>query len=460
MKKIVYLLLGVLISISLFSCSNSINRKGRAELIVIGMDYENADAAPTLSGTIDDAMEITAAFKNLMNSKGIDFSYKMLVQSGYDTLVKIKVTSYSALDDTVAAIMQRIVDAGTTSVSAEKTDAIDATITAYMHDMDIAKDTIVKIEALYKGTPALAKGQAVSLRDTPTYPSKENIEKTIRNVNLGKDDLLIVYYTGHGETYDIVNRRDLEKLLNKYTENGSISNEIKQNVLNLDIYGENEIVDYLRMNGVKDEIAFTFQKELKREIIESRIKEGALITAPTSNDPFYGLFNMERMYDLLATLPCKTVVITDACYSGFLANDSFGGVTAGKSFANFMSSAVWPNVISMAASTDKETSKVTVVRTEEGKYERHSAFTIEVLSKLGWVHTDQKFTYLPIPSYDIDIEGNAIQTNKILEVKGYNKSVPQRQTAESFYKSIMENWYGNNQTPVTNKTVMDIYIIP
>ena len=125
-----------------------------------------------------------------------------------------------------------------------------------------------------------------------------------------------------------------------------------------------------------------------------------------------------------------------------------------------MNSPKWPNVASMSASTNAETSKVTVVRNEEGTWQRHSMFTIEVLKRLGWVHTEQRFTYLQIPSYSISDDGGYNTGTKVVEIPGYLGKVPERQTAASFFDAIMADWMTTTQTPQNNTTVLEIYIIP
>ena len=87
-------------------------------------------------------------------------------------------------------------------------------------------------------------------------------------------------------------------------------------------------------------------------------------------------------------------------------------------------------------------------------------FTIEVLKRLGWVHTEQRFTYLQIPSYSIRDDGGYNTGTKVVEIPGYLSRVPERQTAASFFDAIMADWMTTTQTPQNNTTVLEIYIIP
>ena len=455
------LMTAIVAVIFLSSCSmNILQPKGSAEMIVIGMDYMNSTAAPSLTGTINDAREMGAAFKMIMDEKGVPFEIKWLVQEGYDVQMEVSVTSVSSLNTIVADLKQRIEDTVPTSIETVQTGLYDAKITAFVQNQAKADELKADFEARYPGSPGLAKVKTMSLRDKPDYPSKENIEKAIRETKLGHDDLLIIYYTGHGEKYDVLSRTSLVALLSKYSEAGMIDGAMVNAALAVEEYTEQLVCAALDAAGISNEAYSQFKNEIHNEIIKSGDRAGALITAPTARDPYYGLLDMERLYDITADLDCKVVIITDACYSGFLAGDSFPDISFETAVAHFMNSPKWPNVASMSASTNDETSKVTVVRNEEGTWQRHSMFTIEVLKRLGWVHTEQRFTYLQIPSYSIRDDGGYNTGTKVVEIPGYLARVPERQTAASFFDAIMADWMTTTQTPQNNTTVLEIYLIP
>lgn len=455
------LLITIVTAMVLCSCSiNIMQPKGVAEMIVIGMDYMNSTAAPSLTGTINDAREMGAAFKMIMDAKGVPFEIKWLVQEGYDVQMEVSITSVSSLKDIVSDIERSIEATVPTSMETVQTGLYDAKITAFVQDQAKADELKADFEARYPGSPGLVTVKTMSLRDKPDYPSKENIEKTVRETSLGRDDLLIIYYTGHGEVYEVLSRERLVSLLSKYSEAGMIDDEMVRAALSVEVYTEQLVCSALDTAGISNDAYSQFRNEMRKEILKAADHSGALITAPTSRDPYYGLFDMERLYDITANLDCKVVIITDACYSGFLAGDSFPGVTLGEATASFMSSPKWPNVASMSASTNAETSKVTVVKNEEGTWQRHSMFTIEVLRRLGWIHTQNRFTYLQIPSYSIADDGGYNTGTRVAEIPGYLGTVPQRETAASFFNNIMAEWITTTQTPQNNETVLEIYLIP
>ena len=203
------------------------------------------------------------------------------------------------------------------------------------------------------------------------------------------------------------------------------------------------------------------RSDLNKLILQSQLTDGALITAPTEKDYFYGIFRMKRFYDILSKMDCSVVTITDACYSGFMAQDSYFGNSVGDALRSFMSVPDWPNVASLSASTSAETSKVTVARNEEGTFQRHSMFTIEVLRQLGWAHTDLKHTYMTVPFYSFDDAGKAVSEERVIEVPGYQKTIPGRISASDFFDAIMNEWINSgSQTPQNNTTVKEIYLVP
>lgn len=462
MRKCVHAFMTVFLTVLLTcSCSmNFMNPQGKAEMIVIGMDYMNSKGAPSLTGTISDAREMAAAMKMVMDSKGVPFEIRWLVQEGYDVQMEISVTSVSSLTTITEDLETRLNATRPTRMETLKTGIYDARITAWVEDQKKADELKTEFEADYSGSPGFVTVKTMTLRDKPDYPSKENVEKEIKSTSLGPDDLLIIYYTGHGEIYDTIDPTALRTLLNEYTGAGMMTEEMAKAALSVEEYTELLVSSAVKNAGMTGEAYTKFRSDLNKAIMTKAVKKGALITAPTDEDPLYGLFDMERLYDIASELKCKTVIITDACYSGFLAGSSFEGVSLSDAAWSFMQSPEWPNVASMSASTNAETSKVTVVKNEEGTWQRHSMFTIEVLKRLGWIHTEKKFTYLQIPRYTISEDGGYNTTSEFAEVPGYLGRVPVKETAASFFQSIMAEWTTNTQTPQTNDTVLDIYLIP
>lgn len=88
-------------------------------------------------------------------------------------------------------------------------------------------------------------------------------------------------------------------------------------------------------------------------------------------------------------------------------------------------------------------------------------FTIEVLRQLGWAHTDLKHTYMTVPFYSFDDAGNAVSEERVIEVPGYQKTIPGRISASDFFDAIMNEWINSgSQTPQNNTTVKEIYLVP
>lgn len=460
-KHIRFLLIVILVSILLYSCSmeSMMPRKGSVKMVVIGMDYENSIGAPPLSGTINDAREMAAAYKTLIDSKGIPFSLTWLVQEGYDVQMEIDITSISSLEAVIEDILLYVTSSECSSSEVCKTGEYDASIKAFVKNEEVANNIKQALENRYPGSPALVTVKSMSLRDKPDYPSKENIIKTIKDLKVSPEDLLFIYYTGHGEVFDTVDKNDLKAILKKYSNIGMINSQLERKILDLEMYTESLICSVIDDEGISDKEYISFRNELRNIIQSSSIKEGALITAPTDKDPLYGQLNMSNLYDVLSSVPCNVILMTDACYSGFMSEHTIADITISDSIISFMNNKLWPNIVALSASTKDETSKITVVRTEEGDYQRHSMFTIGVLKSLNWIHTAEKFTYLQIPSYSITGTGFEVSL-KTIAVSGYLKSVRERKTVKDFFDEVMRNWETKVQTPQINNTVCNIYIIP
>lgn len=456
-----FLLLAAVASFSSCSVETMVRPQGRAKLVVIGMDYMNSPGAPNLTGTINDAREIAASFKSVFDAKDVPLDVIWLVQEGYDVLLEVSVTSVSSFDETLGHVQRKIEDTSPTFMETNILGEYDAKVIAHVQSSDTAESLKSYFNEQYPGSPALVTTRYVSLRNESDYPSKENIVKTLSELKMAKEDLLIVYYTGHGEIYNVAPEKSLKELLIKHSELGTFGEDIIEEVLSLDLYTEDAVCAVLVDAGITGDGYNAFHSDLNKLVIRSETTDGALITAPTERDRYYGTLRMRNVYNILSEIGCNVVTITDACYSGFMASDSFPENSAFDALQSFMSVPKWPNIASMSASTSSETSKVTVARNEEGTYQRHSMFTIEVLRELGWAHTDRKFTYMTIPSYRIGESGECVQSEKVIEVPGYQKIVPGRTSAFNFFDAIMDAWNNSGtQNPQKNTTVKDIFLIP
>lgn len=464
MRVYICMLLLAFALVSICSCSieSMIQPRGRAKLVVIGLDYANSPGAPNLTGTINDAREVAASFKAVFDAKDIPLDIVWLVQEGYDVQMEVDITSVTAFNQTLGEVQRKIEDYAPTFMETYILGPYDARIIAKVPTVDIAKSLGTYFSDRYPGSPALVTSRYMSLRDMPDYPSKENIEKVLSEMSVTKDDLLIVYYTGHGEVYNVAPKTQLYDLLKKHSETGAFGNDLIDEVMtSVELYTEENVCSVLADAGVNRTAYNAFRSDLNKLILQTKTTDGALITAPTEKDVYYGIFRMKRFYDILSQMDCSVVTITDACYSGFMAKDYYTGNSVGEAFRSFMSVPEWPNVASLSASTSSETSKVTVARNEEGTFQRHSMFTIEVLRQLGWTHTDLKYTYMTIPFYNFDDAGNVVPEERVIEVPGYQKTIPGRISAASFFDAIMEGWNNSGaQTPQNNTTVKEIYIVP
>ena len=250
MRKIfnIVVILTLLLSSCAFDISRAVN--GKVSIIAVGIDYQNSFVSD-LSGTVDDALEITECFKSIYESYGVDTDIRRMIQEGEDS---------------------------------DETDIL--------------------------------------------YPSAEKILRVIKDIDAKPDDLLIFFYSGHGD----VHRDD---------------------------------------NNV--------------------IQSAFLATAKVGEDgdrSLYTELDMDTLYETLEALPCPAVAIIDACYSGGTA-DNYKEPDFGESFTSMITGADLRGTAVIAASQPDELSYVSTVGTEEGTREPHSMLTISILRELGWSHTDK-----------------------------------------------------------------------
>lgn len=156
------------------------------------------------------------------------------------------------------------------------------------------------------------------------YPTKENILNKLKSLPVTKNDLLIFYYSGHG---------DMEEDRGYLATACSTLDEENPNSLYTRLYAD-------------------------------------------------------ELFSALDSLPCQAVAMIDACYSGQVATGgSFTSVKFLESITKMFSDLDLRGVHVLAACAPSELSYVSSTINMEGLYEAHSAFTISILNALNWEHT-------------------------------------------------------------------------
>lgn len=441
------------------------NDDAKARMVVIGMDYQNNEIAPSLTGVINDVYEISAAFKEVYGKKNIDLDIHYLVQEGFDVLVEIK--CYAASNDCLNVMVEEIKEY-VSSLAPTPTDVTgyyDSTegfiIRFFVNSTETAENIKQDLSNIYAETNKNVEIKYASTQKASSYPTNENIIKAIENAKtLRSNDLYIMYYTGHGEVFKTISDEKLRKILTPFLNDGSITDEVYNATLELEIKDETNIYGFLAVKHVDSSVVNSISLLVKEEIEKEPVLKGALITACT-DQVYYDLFDMERLYSLLSELPCKVILIIDACYSGFASLKGYEGMSFADSLKSFMvNSPTLPNVAVISASSKDETSKVTVIKTQEDEFQRHSAFTLKVLDGFNWIHTSQRKTYLRVPYFKIGSDGSLEETTTIREIDGYVSSAPQRITINKFFDSIQSKWDGIDQHPQRNNSGYEICIIP
>lgn len=436
----------------------------KARLIVIGMDYHNSLAAPELDGTIDDAYEMAAAFKNVMSEKNVELDIHYLIQEGYDILVEARCSSLfnlQALIDYARNIFEGL-NPACTGLSGSYDSETGFTFRAYVDSIATADDIKNALETAYPASSDdVISVRYSSITELSTYPSYKSIMEAIRkSSDLRANDLLVLYYTGHGETYKVISSSVLEEGLNRLYDDGLIARWQKDSLLNIPVKSDIPLQLEMSKLGFSAEATAAVAALISEEMLKSTESNGALITAKCNEDPIYGILEMKSLYKEMLKLDCKCVLIIDACYSGFASEQGFSKLDIGDAFASFLHSPSLPNVEALSASSPTETSKVTVAKTEEGTYQHHSAFTIAILKKLGWKHSTARCVYLRVPEYGLSDDGKIEEYSLIRNVYGYTSSIPSRMTASGLFDSVMTNWTGNQQTPQRNENGYEIVLIP
>lgn len=215
------------------------------------------------------------------------------------------------------------------------------------------------------------------------YPSAQNFINAIKSLNPDKNDLIIIYYSGHGTT----------------------------------IEGNND-------------------------------NDAYFVTGKTGSDEFYSLVSMNDTVDYLETLPCQSLLLIDACYSGNSLSDADKSSETDflSSIGEMFERKNLRNCQVIAACQEGHLSYVSSVTNEEGTVEAHSEFTIKLLDVLGWRHTESA-----VKSF--------YQGGQLFEIKGRWSTRGSLSTQELWY-GIMDKWDSTLQLPVYNQSPLIVNIIP
>ena len=155
---------------------------------------------------------------------------------------------------------------------------------------------------------------------------------------------------------------------------------------------------------------------------------------------------MDDVRDALDSLPCQSVAIIDACYSGNMKpEDSASEIST--AFLNAVKGLDLRKTVVLAACQRDTLSYVTTIYNEEGESERHSVLTVELLSSMGWRHTSSTRIW-------------AESSGKMIEAYGTLGYFAGPLNLFELYDSIIAGWTRPDQIPVINNPGLDIYLIP
>lgn len=423
-------------------------------MLAVGMDYANSKAASFLSGTMNDVYDMTAVFNEVMDAKNVRMETEYLVQEGYDVLLEVR--CYQNAKANAEKIAEKL---KTASPAPSNVKIKGSSVRAFVESETLAASLKSSLEEEYGSH---IKVSYASTRDSSHYPSRQNIMKGIQNAaDLEETDLFIVYYTGHGISVNVIPDDDYAAVLAPYMANGSITTDQYNTLMNIEIKNDTQVLAALSKMDIDDEVYSEICSKFSAYLKKHTNLKGALITAPYYSWEYYDLLDMEAVYRELSKLKCKVVLIVDACYSGFANAGTFAGISVSESFSTFMQSVSYPNVVVLSASAKDETSKISVALTEEKDTQRHSMFTIKLLTQLGWKHSAVRTTYLSVPAATISEDGKIIDTeSEVREIEGYLSKVPRRMTATELFDRAMGTWSGIEQTPERNTSGYEICIVP
>ena len=454
MKKSVFSLICLFFSVLVLSASPD-----RVRMISIGLDYANSPAADEmmLYGTTNDAYQMAAAVKNVMEAKGVEFENIMMVQEGSgDYYIEITVYSPSDVMSLVGDVENILI-----RLNPDSTEGMEYELDANTY---FIRDRVTEAEALndiYDALSDLDTGDGdvyfdfFDIKDTPTYPSADNIlSQILLCSDLDYDDLLIVYYSGHGGSENAFTVLDMEALLQPFVDDGRLTEREKNAVLDLDVIIYSTVVDRLISLDVDTDTIYEVGEAMDDS--SENYKTGVLATAYTAENYYSDCSSLEMymVFAALSYLKCDSVLILDACYSGYAA-DNLSEYIDEADYGHAV------NVAVMSASSMDEESEEYAVENEDGEYESHGAFTLQVLYHLGWELSSTETTTLMVPFYTIDSYGSVTDIGIEKDVNGYTYFIPERQTASEFFSSVMEDWDASDgQHPQSGESNYILYFIP
>ena len=217
----------------------------------------------------------------------------------------------------------------------------------------------IPFDAIY----LMAEGPMATEKDE-YYPSAENIISVIDNLHVNKEDLLVFYYSGHGALYE--DSESKAYLVTGMT--GGIPNGL---------YQEN------------DELSPSwYQTMLGLGFNPSEISNCLMNQNP------YTILPLDTLYKALDEKDARSIAIIDSCNSGamtLLSPPLFSSLQD-VYIDTFLSETSYRHLSVITSSTATQTSRVISFLNEDKKQERHSLFTSDILSILGWHHSSTKTT--------------------------------------------------------------------
>ena len=217
----------------------------------------------------------------------------------------------------------------------------------------------IPFDAIY----LIAEGPMATEKDE-YYPSAENIISVIDNLHVNKEDLLVFYYSGHGALYD-----DSES--KAYLVTGMTSG------IPEGLYQDNNVLS-----------PSWYQTMLGLGFNPSEISNCLINQNP------YTILPLDTLYKALDEKDARSVAIIDSCNSGamtLLSPPLFSSLQE-VYIDTFLSEASYRHLSVITSSTATQTSRVISFLNEDENQERHSLFTSDLLSILGWHHSSTKTT--------------------------------------------------------------------
>ncbi len=452
-KRFYFIFILLLLSFNLSSAP------GKVRMISIGIDYKNSDdESLSLDGTLNDAYEMASAFGSIMEAKGVEFEPVVMVQEGdADYIIETVIKADKNYEKLLKSVRKAYSKVSKNSYGYYEFERDDGSIVVRdsIRDMDKVDKLIDKVEAIKTKDGETVDIRYFDIKDTYLYPTSENIlNEVLRAEDLASDDLLIIYFSGHGGEFNAFTYDDMDKLLTSFIEEGKLTEFDKSIVLeNESCYITDRVLEELcRLDVDSDTIMEVYDR---MEASEDSYATGILSTAISADDIFAssGSLEMLELYVYLSFLKCDSVLILDACHSGY----------ASLGLSEFIDESDYDHAVNIAvissSASEEESSEVTI-ETEDGYEENHGAFTAEILSHLGWVHSSVKTTELIVPFFTA-AEDNGIEAyDQIAIVPGYLKTVPERQTASEFYEAVISDWSDNAQSPDADDSAYLLYLIP